>query len=60
MNSDYNVAKQCPSCGEWRMKDNACNYVTCGNNYNNMMMSCNIPWCWFCCRVKGSDSDSMI
>ena len=46
-------ARQCPSCGEWRMKDNACNFVTCNNNHDGLSVTCNIPWCWLCCRVKG-------
>jgi len=46
-------ASQCPTCGEWRIKDNACNYVQCSNNYEGIPTSCNVPWCWLCGRVKG-------
>lgn len=48
-----NDAKQCPTCKEWRLKDNACNYVTCNNNHQNVKCKCNVPWCWKCCKVKG-------
>lgn len=50
-------AKQCPTCNEWRLKDSACNYVTCNNNYSSIKIDCNIPWCWECSRVKGTKSD---
>ena len=44
--------KQCPTCQEWRMKDQACNYVTCNNNYLNVQTPCVKPWCFYCGKVK--------
>ncbi len=54
MNSD---AKQCPSCGDWRLKDEACNYVTCNNNHDGIQSPCAIPWCFVCVKVKGIGED---
>lgn len=50
--NDENIAKQCPTCKEWRLKDGACNFVTCNNNYQNLSVVCNKPWCWVCEKVK--------
>jgi len=44
--------RQCPLCEGFRMKDNACNYVTCGNNYENNEIKCIKPWCWLCLKPK--------
>lgn len=47
-----NDAKKCPTCGEWRLKDDACNFVTCNLNHQEITINCNVPWCWLCEKVK--------
>jgi hypothetical protein len=46
-------ARQCPTCGEWRLKDAACNYVQCFNNEQGQVVQCSVPWCFLCGLVKG-------
>lgn len=46
---DPNVAKQCPHCGQWALKDAACNYVfACGLAVEGFVAGCARPWCWEC------------
>ena len=50
-------AKQCPTCEQWRLKDNACNFVTCNNNYQKLNCKCSTPWCFMCGKVKGKSAE---
>jgi len=46
------VAKQCPWCQRWCLKDAACNYVfACGYTDTNVFVvgaGCGQSWCWEC------------
>ena len=45
-------AKQCPWCGQWSLKDSACDYVfACGLDFKNKFhigAGCGRTWCWTC------------
>ena len=45
-------AKQCPWCGRWALKDNACNYIfACGLATKGKFVvgaGCGKPWCFQC------------
>ena len=47
-----NDAKQCPWCGRWALKDNACSYIfACGLTDANIFKlgeGCGRSWCWTC------------
>jgi hypothetical protein len=46
--------KQCPWCGRWALKDEACNYIFgCGYDVSGTFRvgtGCGRPWCWQCGR----------
>lgn len=46
------VAKQCPWCERWCLKDNACDYVfACGLDCEGTFhvgSGCGRTWCWAC------------
>lgn len=46
------IAKQCPWCQRWCLKDNACSYIfACGLDANNKFhigLGCGRSWCWDC------------
>lgn len=45
-------AKECPWCGRWALKDNACAYIfACGLDEKNIFhvgQGCGRSWCWTC------------
>jgi hypothetical protein len=45
-------AKQCPWCGRWCLKDDACNYIfACGLIAEGKFVvgaGCGSSWCWKC------------
>lgn len=52
MNAWLDVAKQCPWCARWCLKDMACNYIfACGLQTNGIFIvgtGCGRSWCWEC------------
>ena len=45
------VAKQCPWCGRWCIKDDRCNYVVCGRVEVGVFVvggGCGKAWCFEC------------
>ena len=45
------LAKQCPWCDRWCLKDDQCNYVVCGRNSQNQFVpqaGCGHAWCYQC------------
>ena len=44
------VAKQCPWCGRWALKDDACNWVTCGLATEGFVAGagCGRQFCFLC------------
>jgi hypothetical protein len=46
------IAKQCPWCRRWALKDNACSYIfACGLTDANIFKlgeGCGRSWCWTC------------
>jgi hypothetical protein len=46
------LAKQCPWCQRWSLKDNACAYIfACGLDYKDRFhvgLGCGKSWCWKC------------
>lgn len=46
------IAKQCPWCQQWCLKDNACNYIfACGLGSDGKFWiggGCGRSWCWEC------------
>ncbi len=49
---DTTIAKQCPWCNRWALKDNACDYVfACGLATDGKFYighGCGKSWCWRC------------
>jgi IBR domain, a half RING-finger domain len=45
-----NIYRKCPKCKVVFDKDEACNFVSCGE--------CKTQFCWICGLEKGSDSTS--
>ena len=45
-------AKACPGCGQWALKDDACNYIfACGLDTKigfQLGAGCGRSWCWGC------------
>ena len=45
------IAKQCPWCERWCLKDDQCNYVVCGRGADNKFVpyaGCGHAWCFQC------------
>lgn len=46
------VARRCPWCGRWALKDAACNWVACGLSVRGFVRGagCGRQWCFACSR----------
>ena len=44
------MAKQCPHCERWALKDTACNFVVCGRATHGFVSGagCGRAWCFEC------------
>lgn len=50
---DSNDARPCPWCGQWALKDPACNWVCCGLSVDRGFVrgaGCGMQWCFLCAR----------
>lgn len=52
MGNEENLAKKCPWCHRWCLKDNACAYIfACGLDHKGKFhigQGCGKSWCWNC------------